>query len=61
MKQAEAAGAEGSTPTLFINGEKIDGAVPISQVRAALDRALKDANLSVPERAITSVAAPVSK
>jgi protein-disulfide isomerase len=61
MKQAEAAGAEGSTPTLFINGEKIDGAVPISQVRAALDRALKDANLSVPEHATTSVAAPVSK
>jgi protein-disulfide isomerase len=61
MKQAESAGAEGSTPTLFINGEKIDGAVPISQVRAALDRALKDANLPVPEHAATAAAVPVSK
>jgi protein-disulfide isomerase len=61
MKQAEDAGAEGSTPTLFVNGEKIDGAVPISQVRAALDRALKDADLPVPEHATTAVAAPVSK
>jgi protein-disulfide isomerase len=61
MKQAEYAGAEGSTPTLFVNGEKIDGAVPISQVRAALDRALKDADLPVPEHATTAVAAPVSK
>ena len=56
MKQAEAAGAEGATPTLFINGEKIDGAVPISQVRATLDRALKDANLPVPDHA--AAAAP---
>jgi protein-disulfide isomerase len=61
MKQAEAAGAEGSTPTLFINGEKIDGAVPISQVRAALDRALKDANLSPPEHAASAAAVPASK
>ena len=61
MKQAEAAGAEGATPTLFINGEKIDGAVPVSQVRAALDRALKDADLPVPEHPATAVAAPVSK
>jgi hypothetical protein len=45
---------------LFINGEKIDGAVPISEVRAALDRALKDANLPVPEHTATA-AAPASK
>jgi protein-disulfide isomerase len=60
MKQAEAAGAEGATPTLFVNGEKIDGAVPISQVRAALDRALKDANLPVPVHAAAATA-PASK
>jgi protein-disulfide isomerase len=47
MKQAESVGVE-ATPTLFINGEKIDGAVPVSELRAALDRALKDANLPVP-------------
>jgi protein-disulfide isomerase len=60
MKEAEGIGVE-ATPTLFISGEKIDGAVPISQVRAALDRALKDANLPVPEHATAAAAAPASK
>jgi protein-disulfide isomerase len=56
MKEAEAIGVE-ATPTLFVNGEEIrGGAVPISEVRAALDRALKDANLPVPEH---PAAAPV--
>jgi protein-disulfide isomerase len=59
MKQAESVGVE-ATPTLFINGEKIDGAVPIGDVRAALDRALKDANLPVPAHP-AAVAAPASK
>jgi protein-disulfide isomerase len=59
MKEAEGVGVD-ATPTLFINGQKLDGAVPISEVRAALDQALKDANLPVPEHA--SVAAtPTSK
>ena len=42
MKEADGLGVNG-TPTLFINGQKIDGAVPIAEVRAALDAALKDA------------------
>ena len=50
MKEGDAVGVS-ATPTLFINGEKIDGAVPISQVRASLDRALKDAGQPVPEHA----------
>jgi protein-disulfide isomerase len=58
MKEAEAVGVE-ATPTLFINGEKIDGAVPPSELRAALDRALKDANLPVPNHAAAT--APVSR
>ncbi|MGE0406749.1 MAG: DsbA family protein [Candidatus Korobacteraceae bacterium] len=37
-----------ATPTLFINGEKIDGAVPAAQVRAILDRALQDAGETPP-------------
>jgi len=49
-----------ATPTLFVNGQKIDGAVPISQVRAALDSALKDANLPVPQHP-GAAAAPASK
>ena len=60
MKEADGIGVE-ATPTLFINGEKVDGAVPISEVRAALDRALKDANLPVPEHTAAAVAAPASK
>jgi protein-disulfide isomerase len=59
MKEGDGIGVE-ATPTLFIGGEKIDGAVPMSQVRAALDRALKDANLPVPEHA-AAAAAPASK
>jgi len=55
MKEAEAIGVE-ATPTLFVNGEKIDGAVPPSELRAALDRALKDANLPVPNHAAGSTA-----
>jgi protein-disulfide isomerase len=59
MKEAEAVGVE-ATPTVFINGQKLDGAVPISEVRAALDSALKDANLPVPDHA-AAAAAPASK
>ena len=58
MKEAEHVGVE-ATPTLFINGEKIDGAVPVSELRAVLDRALKDANLPVPSH--VAAAAPASK
>jgi protein-disulfide isomerase len=55
MKLAESLGVD-ATPTLFINGQKIDGAVPISELRAALDSALKDAGLPVPEH--TAAATP---
>ena len=61
MKEAEGVGVE-ATPTLFVNGQKIDGAVPIGELRAALDSALKDANLPVPDRAAAVPApAPASK
>jgi protein-disulfide isomerase len=60
MKQGDAVGVE-ATPTLFINGQKIDGAVPISELRAALDQALRDANLPVPEHTANTAAAPASK
>lgn len=58
-KEADAIGVE-ATPTMFVNGEKIDGAVPVSELRASLDRALKDAGLPVPAHA-TADAAPASK
>jgi hypothetical protein len=37
-----------ATPTMFVNGEKIDGALPIEEVRAVLDRALQQAGVPVP-------------
>ncbi len=58
MKEGESLGVE-ATPTLFINGQKIDGAVPVNQVRAALDRALQDADLPLPDHK-TSASAPVA-
>jgi protein-disulfide isomerase len=38
-----------ATPAMFVNGQKIDGAVPIEEVRAAFDNALRDAGAPVPE------------
>jgi hypothetical protein len=38
-----------ATPTLFVNGQKLDGAVPVEQVRETIDRALADAGVALPE------------
>ena len=59
MKEADAIGVN-ATPTLFINGQKIDGAVPLSEVRAALDAALRDAGQPVPTHT-PSAPMPASK
>jgi protein-disulfide isomerase len=59
MKEAEAIGVE-ATPTLFISGQKMDGAQTIAEMRAVLDRALKDANLPVPDHT-AAAPAPASK
>lgn len=48
MKEAEKIGVD-ATPTMFVNGRKIDGAVPIGEIRAALDSALRDAGQPAPE------------
>jgi protein-disulfide isomerase len=59
IKEGDGIGVS-ATPTLFINGEKVDGALSVSETRAALDRALKDAGQPVPDH--TAVAsAPASK
>ena len=47
MHEAETVGVS-ATPTLFVNGEKIDGAIPVADLRAALNRALKDAGVEPP-------------
>ena len=53
-KAVRASAAEGtklgvdSTPTLFVNGEKISGALPEEEIRTVLDRALRDAGQKPP-------------
>jgi protein-disulfide isomerase len=40
-----------ATPTLFVNGEKVDGAVPLPEMQALINRALRDAGQPVPQSA----------
>jgi protein-disulfide isomerase len=47
MHEGEGLGVE-ATPSMFVNGEKIDGALPIEEVRAVLDRALRQAGVTPP-------------
>jgi protein-disulfide isomerase len=47
IKEADALGVN-ATPTMFINGEKVDGAVPLGELRSVLNRALKDAGVAAP-------------
>lgn len=37
-----------ATPEMFVNGHKVDGALPLNELRAAFDRALKDAGVEPP-------------
>jgi protein-disulfide isomerase len=62
LKQGEAVGVD-ATPVLFVNGEQLGGgAVSVTVIRAALDRALKDNGMPVPEHATAnSSATPPSK
>jgi protein-disulfide isomerase len=59
MKEGDDIGVN-ATPTLFINGQKIDGAVPVSEIRSALDSALKEAGQPVPEH-LTPAPTPASR
>jgi protein-disulfide isomerase len=47
MKEGDALGVDG-TPTLFINGERLSGALPEEQVWMAIDRALKAEGITPP-------------
>lgn len=49
VKEAEALGVN-ATPALFVNGVKLDGAVPAPELRAVLDQALKDAGEQTPAK-----------
>jgi protein-disulfide isomerase len=47
MSEAETLGVS-STPTLFVNGQKLEGAVPPDDLKLVINRALADAGESVP-------------
>jgi len=48
-----------ATPTMFVNGQKLDGAVPIGELRETLDRALQQAGVPAPSHpAAASASAP---
>ena len=57
MNEAEALGVEG-TPYLFIDGEHIDGAQPVEQVWAVIDRALRAAGVEPPPPVAAPAPAP---
>ncbi len=48
VQEGESLGVEG-TPALFVNGARLDGAVPAPELRATIDQALRDAGEKVPE------------
>lgn len=57
MHEADQLGVN-ATPTLFVNGQRLEGAVPIDQVQAALDRALQDAGVAPPRHKTAAEANP---
>jgi len=48
LKEGDELGVN-ATPAVFVNGQKLDGAVPIEQVREVLDQALKEAGVAPPK------------
>lgn len=48
MKEGDKVGVN-ATPTLFVNGEKVDGALPLEEVRAMFDSALKEKGVAPPD------------
>ena len=57
MKEGESVGVS-ATPVLFVNGEEVEGALPIDELRAVLDRALIQAGVPVPVHAVAAAPAP---
>jgi protein-disulfide isomerase len=60
IREGETVGVD-ATPAMFVNGQKLDGAVPSDEVRLALDQALRDAGVTPPEhKPATAEAKPPS-
>ena len=51
MDEAQLLGVE-ATPTMFINGQKVSGAIPADELKAIINRALVDAGETVPADAM---------
>ncbi len=47
LREGETLGVN-ATPTLFVNGQEVDGALPISELRVVFDRALEQAGVPAP-------------
>jgi protein-disulfide isomerase len=60
MKQGDSLGVNG-TPTLFINGERISGALPQPELWTAIDRALREAGVQPPPRVAEAVKPPTAQ
>ncbi len=59
VKQGDSLGID-ATPTMFVNGQRVDGALPIDDVRAILDRALAQAGVPAPAHPAASTPAPAT-
>jgi protein-disulfide isomerase len=59
MKQGDSLGVNG-TPTMFINGERISGALPEPELWIAIDRALREAGVQPPPQVAEAVKKPVT-
>jgi predicted DsbA family dithiol-disulfide isomerase len=55
VKEAESLGVN-ATPFIFINGQKVEGAIPAAELKAILDQALRDAGQQPPTDASASAA-----
>ncbi len=60
MTEADSIGVN-ATPTLFVNGERLEGAVDLEEVKAALNQRLLEAGVQPPAAPATPHQAPVSK
>ena len=48
MREGDLLGVS-ATPAMFVNGRKVDGAVPIEELRDVIDSALRDAGVTPPD------------
>lgn len=61
VKEGDALGVTG-TPTMFINGQMLDGAHPLAEFRAAFDNALQQAGVPAPVHSpATAASQPAAK